>query len=271
VTGLAIGNRVTAETFTYTCGLCKYCRGGYPNLCPERRALGSYVNGGFAEFVTVPARHAHVLPDNVSTLAGALTEPLACCINGVDLAHVRPVQVAAVSGPGAIGLFVMQLVKAAGAKVMVLGLEADAHRLETARKLGADIAVNVERENVDAIVAEYTGGLGVDFAFECAGAQASAATLLRLLQPHGHYSQIGLAGKPISWDLDLLCFKELTVTGSNADVPGTWDRALAYLAENRVQAEPLVSEVLPLTEWQKGFQMVEKRQGLKVVLDPQCR
>jgi L-iditol 2-dehydrogenase len=269
VTGLSVGERVTTETFTYTCGRCKYCRSGYPNLCPERRALGSYVNGGFAEYVMVPARHAHVLPPNVSTLAGALTEPLACCINAVDLADVRPTHVVAVSGPGAIGLLTVQLAKAAGARVLVLGLQADAHRLATAVKLGADRTINVEREDVDAVVSQYTGNLGVDVGFECAGAQGSAQTLLRLLQPHGHYAQVGLMGKPIAWDSDMLCLKELKVTGSNADVPGAWDKGLAYLADGRVQTEPLVSMVLPLSDWQRGFKMVEEKQGLKIVLDPQ--
>ena len=270
VSGLAVGDRVTAETFSYTCGHCRYCRGGYPNLCPERRALGGNVNGGFAEFVTVPAHHAHPLPAGASFLAGALTEPLACCINGVDRANVRPLQVAAVSGPGAIGLLAMQLVKAAGAQVLVLGLSADAHRLEKAAELGADRVIDVEKEDVDRIVEELTGGVGVHVAFECAGSGASAATLLRLLQPHGHYAQIGLSGKPVSWDLDQFCLKELTVTGSNADVPGAWPKALAYLAAGKVQTEPMISHVLPLTEWKQGFELVEKRQGLKIVLDPRC-
>src|SRR5579884_3674902 len=82
VAGLRAGDRVTTETYVQTCGRCRFCRDGRINLCPERRSIGSGMNGGFASYVVVPARNVRLLPDGVSDLAGALTEPLACVVHG---------------------------------------------------------------------------------------------------------------------------------------------------------------------------------------------
>jgi L-iditol 2-dehydrogenase len=123
VSGLAPGQRVTTETYFSYCGHCRYCRAGQVNLCLERRSIGSAVNGGFTDFVVVPARNIHLLPDNVDFRAGALTEPLACVVHAtLTTPTVAPGDVAVIAGPGPIGLLTLQVVKAAGARAMVLGL-----------------------------------------------------------------------------------------------------------------------------------------------------
>jgi L-iditol 2-dehydrogenase len=84
----------------------------------------------------------------------------------------------------------------------------------------------------------------------------------------GQYAQIGLFGKPVAWDLDQVCYKELVITGSNASVPSAWERALKLLADGLVKTEPLVSGVFPLTAWRDAFDAFEKKSGLKTVLQP---
>lgn len=272
VTRVAPGDRVVTETYFSTCGRCFYCRSGQPNLCPERRSIGSRVDGGSARYLLVPERNLHVLPDNVSLKAAALIEPLGSCINGVlGLTGVRAGEVAVVSGPGTIGLFTTQLCKAAGAYTVVLGTSADAARLEKARALGADLALDVEAvgERLDGIIADLTGGRGADVAFECAGAAASVAQCLRLVRRKGRYGQIGLAGRPVPFDLDQVCYKELVVTGSNATVPWVWERALDLVSRGEVQLEPLISHVYPLTRWEEAFEQFRSRQGLKILLTPE--
>jgi L-iditol 2-dehydrogenase len=270
VAGLRPGLRVTTETYVSTCGACRFCRAGRPNLCPERRSIGSAVNGGFTRYLVVPARNVHPLPDGVDDIAGALTEPLACVVHGaLELARVTPGDVAVVAGPGAIGLLTLQVARAAGARVLVLGTSADAARLELARDLGAERAIDIQRDDASAAVAELTGGLGADIVYECSGAGPAALQLLQLVRRAGQYAQIGLFGKPVAWDLDQVCYKELAVSGSNASVPSAWTRALALLESGAVQTSPLVSDVLPLRDWRAAFDRFEARQGVKIVLRPE--
>lgn len=269
VSRVAEGERVTTETYFYICGTCRFCRGGQPNLCPERRSIGSGVNGGFAPYVVVPERNVHPLPDGLNYQEAALTEPLACVVHGaLELPKVTAGDVAVVSGPGAIGLLTLQVALAAGATVIVLGTAADQRRLGLARELGAAAAIDLSEEDPAPIVQAMTGGWGADIVFECSGAGPAALGLLEHARRGGQYAQIGLFGKPVAWDLDQVCMKELRVTGSNASVPSAWRTALRLLGEGRVRTAPLVSEVSPLAGWEDAFQRFERREGVKLLLDP---
>ena len=93
-------------------------------------------------------------------------------------------------------------------------------------------------------------------------------TLLNLVRRAGQYAQIGLFGKPVAWELDQICFKELSVTGSNASIPSSWNRALNLLGSGLVKTEPLVSNVFPIIEWRDAFDTFEKKVGLKTALQP---
>ena len=268
VTNCRPGDRVTAETYFYVCGECTFCRSGYPNMCPSRLSFGSGVHGAFARYVLVPAHNIHPLPANVDDLAGALTEPLACCVHALEMTRVEPGDTVVVSGPGPVGLLMAQVVKAAGATVVVLGTHADAFRLETALALGADLALDVQAVDARQTIDERTGGLGADVVFECAGAGASAQSCLGLVRRRGRYAQVGLFGKPVQWDLDQVCFKELRVSGSFAHVPSAWPKALRLMGSGQVRTRPLVSTVLPISEWQQAFDAFERRDGLKILLTP---
>lgn len=268
VTNCQVGDRVTCETYFSVCNECDFCRAGLPNLCPQRKSIGSGVHGGFTQYVLVPAHNIHLLPANVDLIAGALSEPLTCCVHALERTHVEPGETVIVSGPGAIGLLMAQVVKAAGAKVVVLGTGADTARLVMAQTLGADLALNVEEGTTPQIVADLTGGVGADVVFECAGVGASAQSCLKLVRRRGRYGQVGLFGKPITWDLDLVCYKELEVHGSFAHLPSAWRKALKLMASGQVQTRPLVSAILPITEWQAAFDAFERRDGLKIVLTP---
>lgn len=263
------GERVTTETYFSTCGECRFCRTGKANLCPERRSIGSAVNGGFTSYLIVPEHNIHPLPDNVSYKAGALSEPLACVIHGaLERPKVMAGDVTVVAGPGVIGLLTVQVLKATGATVLALGADMDEARLQMAHELGADHTFNVQRDDYKTVVMDLTEGYGADLVFECSGAGPAAQNLLDLVRRAGQYVQIGLFGKPVAWDLDQICFKELTVTGSNASVPSAWDRALSLVSSGLVKTEPLVSMVYPIAEWREAFDAFEKRAGLKTMLEP---
>jgi len=270
VAGLEPGWRVTTETYFTYCGTCRYCRSGQNNLCLNRRSIGSGVNGGFTQYVVVPSRNIHRLPENIDFHAGALTEPLACVVHAVlSTPTVSPGDVAVIAGPGAIGLLTLQVVKAAGAKAIVLGTDSDEHRLKLARELGADYVVNVQKDDPKTLVADLTeGGFGADVVYECSGAGPAAAQLLTLVRRRGCYVQIGLFGKPVAWDLDQLCYKELLATGSNASVPSSWNRAIQLMAEGKVRTDALITHIFDITDWEKAFGTFEDKTGIKTLLKP---
>ena len=268
VTSCKPGDGVTSETYFYTCGRCAYCRDGAPNMCPSRKSIGSGVHGAFAPYVLVPEGNIHLLPPTVDDVAGALTEPLACCVNALARTRVEPGDLAVVSGPGAIGLLMAQVAKAAGARVVVLGTAVDEARLALALQLGVDIVLNIQANDAVKSIADLSGGLGADVVFECAGAGPSAQTCLELVRRRGRYAQVGLFGRPIEWDLEQVSFKELQVSGSFATVPSAWRRALALLATGQVQTRPLITATLPTSEWRQAFENFERRDGLKVILTP---
>jgi L-iditol 2-dehydrogenase len=269
VSRVRVGDRVTTETYFSVCNECLSCRSGHPNLCLQRKSIGSAVNGGFTKYLLVPERNIHALPLSVDEFSGALTEPLACCVHALELTRIEPGEIAVVSGPGTIGLLTLQLVKAAGARVIVLGTDADEERLALARRLGADFTVNVNSADFRKVILDETEDQGADIVFECAGSAASAHNCLSVVRRRGCYTQVGLFGKPILWDLEQICYKELKVSGSNATVPTSWRKALNLMASGQVKTAPLISEVMPITEWRRAFEGFERKQGLKRILTPQ--
>ena len=181
---------------------------------------------------------------------------------------MTPGDVAVVAGPGAIGLLTLQVARAAGTAVIVLGTAADRRRLHLAEELGATRVVDINDEDPIPIVRDLTSGWGADIVFECSGAGPAALSLPAHARRGGQYAQIGLFGKAVAWDLDQVCMKELRVTGSNASVPSAWRTALRLLADGSVRTAPLISDVYPLAGWEDSFARFEQRDGVKLLLDP---
>lgn len=269
VNGFSVGERVVSETAYEYCGVCDYCSEGYYNLCNGRRTLGYWFNGIFTSYTVVPAGRVHKIPDGVSDISAAMTEPLACVCHAIyDLCHIEAGDFVLVSGPGAIGLMAMQVAKANGARVAISGMGQDMPRLELARSLGADFAVNVQEESLKDIVMAETGGYGANVVLECSGAAAGIDTGLNLIKKRGWFAQIGLAGKKIEFDIEKICYKELHFSGSLGSRKSSWRRALALQESGQVRLEPLADVRLPLTEWQEAFRRFEAKEGCKFFLCP---
>ena len=271
VTGFAVGDRVTVNPSAgKLCGKCRYCRMGAPFFCVDRAALGSGINGGFARYCGVRQEILFKLPDSLDMEAGALSEPFACAFQAVvELTEIRPGEVAVVSGPGPIGLMCMLLARAHGARVVVLGTSVDGQRLDLARQLGADEAMDVETANAQEVIDDLTHGFGADVVLECAGAEGSAAQCLDLVGKLGRYTQVGIFGAPITADLDQVVLKQLRLQGSICHTWQTWERTMDFLGQGTVDLHSLISARLPLSRWQEGFDMVIAKQGAKVLLYPE--
>ncbi len=269
VTGFEVGDRVVSETAYHYCGVCHFCREGFYNLCVERKTLGYWYNGVFTNYTIVPAERVHKIPDNVSDTAAAMTEPLACVCHAIyDLCKIVPGDLVLVSGPGAVGLMAAQVAKAHGATVIVSGTNVDGPRLELAKKLGVDYTVNIQQQSLAELVNKLSDNYGVDVVLECSGSAPGIDAALNLIKKRGYFTQIGLPGKKIEFDIEKVCYKELHFSGSLGSRNHSWRKALQLLGEGKVELEPLADTILPLTEWQTAFDRFEKKKGTKFVLVP---
>jgi L-iditol 2-dehydrogenase len=249
------GARVVTETYFSTCGVCAFCRSGRPNLCAERRSIGTHVDGGLAPLLHVPLRNLHRIPDWLDGHSAALSEPLACVCHSLDSVVEEGDDDVLVVGPGPIGLLAAQVARAAGGRVHVRGASRDTARLAKAQELGFEVSADGPAPDADVVV-------------DCSGTEAGIAFGLEQAQRGGRYVQMGLAGKPVTIPFDLVCYKELRVTSGFASTPASWNQALGLIEARAVALEPLVSEVLPLERWEDAFAATRSAAGIKFVLDP---
>ena len=254
------GGRYAAETYFSYCEHCRYCRTGRPNLCDERQSFGSHVDGAFARWLLLPARNLHALPDTVGRHAGSLVEPLAC----VAQCMLDPVRVTAgdrvlVTGPGTMGVLTAQVAGACGGSVLLVGLPSDEQRLALASSLGIETRFADEASDLSS---------SFDVVCECSGSAAGAVVALDAVRKGGAYVHVGIFGRPVTLDLDQVLYKEVEYTSGFASTPRSWMRAMALLRDDLVQLDPLVTEVVPLDEWQRAFDATRAGDGMKFVLDP---
>ncbi len=258
-----LGRRVAIETFFSTCGTCLACRTGRTNLCPQRRSIGSHVNGGMAEYVISPVRNLHPVPEWLPDAALALIEPLACVCNALCRKPlIRPGDTVLVLGPGAIGNLAAQVAKISGGRPLLSGLVSDEARLGIARELGIDTA------NVSDVADHALARNGFDVVIECSGAQAAIVQGLQTIRKGGSYVQMGLSGRPVSVPFDELCYREIDLTSGFASTPASWERAMTLVTNRAVALAPLVTEVAALADWRRIFARTGASDGVKFVFDP---
>lgn len=259
------GARVACETFYSTCGRCPWCRDGKPNLCPDRRSIGSGANGGFAPLMAVPARNLHRVPEWMDESAAALCEPLACvCQSLADPTLVVPGDDVLVTGPGTMGLLAAQVARAAGGTVVVTGTERDRVRLDAAEALGFRTLPARDEDSLRAL----GDGHGPAVVIECSGNGAAMASGLSVVRRGGRYVQIGQTGDSVSVPLALVSFHEISISGGFASTPRSWRRAMRLLERRLVEFDPLISEICALDEWERVFADTEAARGIKYVFDP---
>jgi alcohol dehydrogenase/L-iditol 2-dehydrogenase len=261
---------VTCETAAETCGVCTLCRSGAYNLCPERRAFGFAVDGAFTQFVRTKPHLLHHLPAEVGYEAAAMTEPACVAYNACfEKSRMSPGDVVVIIGPGPVGLFCSQLARLAGAgTVVVTGTARDAKRLALARTLGADIVVDVTRQDPAEIVMGLGDGLGAHLVIDTAGAPPAVKQSLQLVRRNGQITKIGWALGPINLSMDEIVARAITYQGAFSHTWQTWQTCLELMRLGKIQTEPLCSHVWPITRWKEAFQELEALQAHKILLYP---
>lgn len=269
VSGFSEGDRVTLDSTVY-CGECANCLRGDINLCDRREVLGVSCGdyrraGAFAEFVSVPARIIHKLPDALAFEDAALLEAVAVALHAVSLVTIAPGSTALVVGAGTIGLLLQQTLRVAGCS-RVFVADPDRTRLVLSQKLGATETLS---ENVAQRVSELTNGNGVDVVAEAVGKSESIATSIDCVRKGGTVVLVGNITPEVKIHLQKVVSRQLRLQGSCASA-GEYPRAIELMSQGQIQVKPLITAVAPLAEGPRWFERLYAREPnlMKVVLTP---
>ena len=272
-TGLVIGDRVVGEC-SVGCAACSVCGDGAYHRCAQRTETGILNrDGALAEFVVLPRRAVHRIGAAVAPRAAALVEPTAVALNCARLGGVGPGSRVAVVGDGPVGLLMLLVAQALGAKGVVIA-GADTARLALALRLGASAAIDVGAAGdvAAAIAAACADGRSPDVVLEASGSAAGVEAAVAAAAPGATVVLAGLCGagaRRPALDSDRVVVSDLTLRGALGS-PGRWAEAVALIESGRVDAAALVSHEPPLAEYARAFDLVRSRAGVKVLLRPRA-
>jgi 2-desacetyl-2-hydroxyethyl bacteriochlorophyllide A dehydrogenase len=265
VNGLQAGDRVTVDPNLY-CGECYFCRQEQSNHCLNWQGVGITRPGAFAEFVAVPGRACYKVPDNITDTQAAFVEPLSCVIHALKRIRIWPGDDVLIFGAGPMGLLLVQAMRHSGASRIVV-VEKQQERRALAAGMGANATVAVDSDYSKSLL--DLAPLGYSVVIDATGVPAVIQQALKYLKPRGQYLQFGVAPKGITvqWEPYEIFHKDLSIIGSFA-LCYTFQPAVAWLVNHTVEIEPLVSHVLPMADFQKGFKDFAEGKTLKVHIRP---
>lgn len=266
------GNRVCFDSTVY-CNRCEPCQSGYPNRCEQRQVLGVSTHefkrhGAFAELVSVPWWIVSKLPDNVSFVQAALLEPTSIGLHAANRSPISSGQTVVVIGAGTIGLCIIQAARLKGATRIIVS-DINEFRLGLAKKLGVEKTVNPSRERLERAVLNQTENNGAEVTIEAVGLAETLHQAIEVTRIGGHVTVVGLLQKVVDIDIQALVSKELTLCGSYANA-GEFREITDLIASEKIDVEPLISKVMPLSMGQQAFDLIHKAEEdlVKIVLEP---
>ncbi len=276
VSAVQVGDRVTMYP-VIACGRCFYCQHGYRNMCIARRTLGYEYDGGFAEYMLATREVLELgnlvkVPPGLSAEEAALAEPLACCINGLQVLGLQPGETIVIVGAGPMGLMLTKLARISGAGRIIVS-EPNEQRLEVAGQMGADVKVNPTREDLPLKVKEATDGLGADAAVVTVGVPGVAWETLKAVRRMGRVNLFAgfPRGSEAKVDLNLVHYGMVTVTASQSTTLTQFQRALTLMATGKIDLKPLITHRFPLTQGPLAFEKKIALEGLKPEILPGLR
>ena len=268
VTAPEPGQRVVCEG-NIGCTSCRRCRAGDTHLCESYDAVGFTRSGGWGEYVVVPARVLHSLPDHVSFDAAALVEPGSCVVKALERARIEPAESVGVVGVGAMGALAIRIARLRSPSCIVAyGLRDE--ELELALRLGADAVVNVAQQDAEGETRRLVGS-GLDVLVETAGSVEAVELSTRLVREGGRVVVLGIAGRDreLTLPADRIPLRDLTVYGSVGYTTAAWAHMVDLLRERLVDLDPIVTHRFPLERFEDAFALMDERRGVvaRIVLE----
>lgn len=273
--GLKVGDRVVVAPPGMTCGECYMCRAGHENLCVNRQGIGYKFPGGFAEYVAIPARAVQEglllpIPEDMSFAHAAITEPLACVVNGQTPLQIGEGDTVVVIGAGAIGLMHGQLARAKGASRVFI-VDVSPNRLKMAEAHGFDQVIDGSASDPVEEVHRLTDGLGATVAITATSAGVAAEQAVEMVGKRGRVSFF--AGLPktspkVTINANRVHYFEISIYGASASSKADNRAALQYLSSGAVKAETIITHHFPLDEIIPAMEKMRRGETLKVVIEP---
>lgn len=261
VTNVAVGDQIVVHP-NNGCGKCYYCRTGKINLCENFKHIGDTVDGVMADYAVIPEKLAYKISPSVPRHIACLAEPLACVLNGTTTVRAVPGETIVIQGAGPIGLLFAMLYKAAGAAVIISDVAEG--RGQLALELGADRYVNPTKENLEEIVKQETG-IGAAIVVDAVGSLLGSC--IPLVRKGGTILVFGLntvaaaTVRPAE-----IVMNEIEIRGTYI-AKGTFPLAVKILEKNLLPIEKIVTHRLPITEFEKGLELMKSGVGSKVVIE----
>ena len=270
VVGFRAGDRVVVET-SIGCGRCRPCHTGNKHLCREFREVGfPPVDGGYAQYVAVPAGCLRHIPSAVSNDQGGILEASICPFGAIYRQGMQMGSSVLVFGGGVAALSFIQAVRCHSPRKVIVAARKD-WQLECARRFGADVTIDTSREDLDARVMEETDGEGVELSIDATGAPATIERMIGLTAKGGRCILYGLPpdGADIAFPVKTMIFRQITVSGgTNNEL--AWDPLIGLIASGRFNTADMVTHRFAFDELPEAMRLVEARpQGLsKAVVHP---
>ena len=270
-TSVSVGDRVFVCP-SMPCGHCYFCRRGAETMCTNKKAQMPNP-GGFAEYVSCPPPIAEKgllrVPEHLPSAVATLSEPLGCAVRAMKMVGLRPGSSVVVVGDGPMGMMNAAAARLFGAsKVIQSGTLP--HRLEVTAQHYADIAVNVEKENLKDIVMRETEGYGADAVFVTVSVPSIVQQSIELVRPGGWFNVFAgqPAGAMMQLDLATVHYKEVSVNGVFGATPQTIYEALHFLASGRLDFAPVITDVFALSNFMEAIEFSLQMRGLRAVIVP---
>lgn len=267
VEGLAVGDRVALEP-GITCGECEFCKSGRYNLCPDVVFLATPpVQGCNQEYIAFPENMCFKLPENVSTMEGALVEPLSVGVHAANQGEVTEDDTVVILGAGCIGLVTLLACKGRGAKDITVVDVVDS-RLEKALELGATRVINGMKEDTIAKVKEITGGAGANKVFETAGSPITIAQTPHIVKRGGTITLVGIAAQEeITFNFAQIMDKEVTIK-SVFRYRYTYPQAIESIAKGDIDVKGIVTHEFEFDNIQEAYERAikDKENVVKAVI-----
>jgi L-iditol 2-dehydrogenase len=274
IEGFAQGNRVSVVP-AIGCGECPSCRRGYTNLCDNLQTVGFQFDGGFAEYMEVPAvafRRGHVYktPAGVPDEEAALAEPIACVVNGQEFLHIEPEDSIAIFGSGFIGCMHAELARMKGASPIIL-IEPNRSRAKAAHALIPFCSLIVSSEtDLHSEVERLTGGKGIDVLVTACPVGQAQKDAITLAAKRGRVSLFGgLAGETSGFlDSNMIHYKELSIHGAHASTLLQNKEVMGWIKARKLDVKKYITRVYSLEEMQDAFRDLESQSVFKAVVKP---
>ncbi len=267
---LAVGDRAIAEQI-YPCNRCRYCTRGQYWMCEVHDIYGfqgGVADGAWAEYMKFgPNARVHKVPHDMTLAAGVLIEPLACAVHAVERGEIRLGDTVVLAGAGTLGLLKLQVIKQKSPGLIIVQ-DAKPERLELARKLGADVTINIREQDPVRTVKDLTDGYGADVFIEATGYPQAVVNGLEMIRKLGTFVAFGVFGEKTSADWSIIGDrKELNIHGAHLG-PYCYPLAIDYLYRGVVDANAIVTHRLPLSRFAEGMDMLLRGEGIKIMLHP---